>query len=220
MTDVPGSAWPPRMMRNRSGDLRPVLRGRLARLLQVRDADGRGDPVADRPDPGALPLARLRGRRRDRGHVYAGPHNERAGYMWSVNVAAYVREGTRRSGVGLALSTSFFALLRLQGFVNAYAGITLPNRGASASTGGSDSSMSRRIEGSATRPGPAGHRLVGAGPPGAAGTSPAAPDDGRGPIAPRLGAGDRGGKPRLTSGRPRLTLPALGSPRARNRRRL
>ena len=34
-----------------------------------------------------------------------------------------------RSGVGRALYTSLFALLRLQGYCRAYAGITLPNAG-------------------------------------------------------------------------------------------
>lgn len=64
------------------------------------------------------------------GYAYAGPHSERAAYAWSVNVAVYVGEGRRRSGVGRALYTSLFAVLRLQGLVNAYAGVTLPNPGS------------------------------------------------------------------------------------------
>ncbi len=61
------------------------------------------------------------------GYAYAGPHAERAGYAWSVNASAYTKGGRRRSGVGRALYTSLFAALRVQGFVNVYAGITLPN---------------------------------------------------------------------------------------------
>jgi L-amino acid N-acyltransferase YncA len=64
------------------------------------------------------------------GYAYASPHRERAAYRWSVDVSAYVRAGHRRSGVGRALYTSLFALLRLQGFRNAIAGITLPNPGS------------------------------------------------------------------------------------------
>jgi len=61
------------------------------------------------------------------GYVYAGAHSDRAAYLWSVTTAVYVGPECRRSGVGRALYTSLFAVLRLQGFVNAYAGTVLPN---------------------------------------------------------------------------------------------
>ena len=61
------------------------------------------------------------------GYVYAGVHKERAAYQWSVDVSAYVADGRRGSGIGRALYTSLFALLKFQGYVNAYAGTTLPN---------------------------------------------------------------------------------------------
>lgn len=61
------------------------------------------------------------------GYAYAGWHRERAAYRWSVDVSAYVRQDARRTGVARALYTSLFAVLALQGFRNAYAGITLPN---------------------------------------------------------------------------------------------
>jgi phosphinothricin acetyltransferase len=64
------------------------------------------------------------------GYAYASPHRERAAYRWAVDVSAYVKEGVRRTGVGRALYTSLFAILRLQGFYNAVAGITLPNPGS------------------------------------------------------------------------------------------
>ena len=64
------------------------------------------------------------------GYVYASPHSDRAAYAWSVNVSVYIDPRHRRSGFGKALYTSLFAVLRLQGFVNAYAGATLPNPGS------------------------------------------------------------------------------------------
>jgi phosphinothricin acetyltransferase len=44
-----------------------------------------------------------------------------------VDVSAYVREDVHRTGVGRALYASLIAVLDLQGFYNAYAGIALPN---------------------------------------------------------------------------------------------
>jgi phosphinothricin acetyltransferase len=61
------------------------------------------------------------------GYVYASRHKERAAYRWAVDVTAYVVETARRRGVGRALYTSLLSLLRLQGFVTAYAVIVLPN---------------------------------------------------------------------------------------------
>ena len=61
------------------------------------------------------------------GFAYASKHRERAAYQWSVDVSVYIHERARRRGVGRALYTSLFALLRLQGFYSAHAGISLPN---------------------------------------------------------------------------------------------
>src|SRR5258708_38800595 len=61
------------------------------------------------------------------GFAYASKHRERAAYQWSVDVSVYVRPDAHRRGVGRALYESLFALLRLQGFYAAHAGITLPN---------------------------------------------------------------------------------------------
>jgi phosphinothricin acetyltransferase len=61
------------------------------------------------------------------GYVYATAHRERAAYRWSVDVAAYVREDAQRRGIARALYTALFEILALQGYRNAYAGITLPN---------------------------------------------------------------------------------------------
>ena len=61
------------------------------------------------------------------GYAYAGPHHQRAGYRWSVNISVYVDPAHARRGTGRALYDELLALLRRQGFVNVYAGITLPN---------------------------------------------------------------------------------------------
>jgi L-amino acid N-acyltransferase YncA len=61
------------------------------------------------------------------GYAYASQHRTRQAYQWSADVSAYIHERWRGKGIGKALYTSLFALLRLQGFYNVYAGITLPN---------------------------------------------------------------------------------------------
>jgi L-amino acid N-acyltransferase YncA len=61
------------------------------------------------------------------GYAYAGPHRDRAAYRWSVDVAIYVSGKCQAQGFGTALYTVLFELLRIQGFFQAYAGITLPN---------------------------------------------------------------------------------------------
>jgi L-amino acid N-acyltransferase YncA len=61
------------------------------------------------------------------GYAYAGRHRERAAYLWSVDTSIYVRQRRQRQGIGRALYTSLLNVLPLQGYVNAYAGATLPN---------------------------------------------------------------------------------------------
>ena len=61
------------------------------------------------------------------GYAYAGHHRVRAAYQWSVDVTVYVHGDYRRHGIGRALYTALFEVLVLQGYYNAYAGITLPN---------------------------------------------------------------------------------------------
>ena len=66
------------------------------------------------------------------GYAYAAPHRERAGYRWSVDISVYVAAGHRGGGIGRGLYDALLAHLRRQGFVNAYAGIALPNPGSVA----------------------------------------------------------------------------------------
>lgn len=61
------------------------------------------------------------------GYAYAGMHRTRPAYQWSVDVSVYVGEHARRQGVGRRLHVALLALLAAQGFVNAFAGITMPN---------------------------------------------------------------------------------------------
>lgn len=61
------------------------------------------------------------------GYAYAGPHRERAAYQWSADVAIYLDQQVHRRGFGRALYATLFQMLVRQGYVNAYAGITLPN---------------------------------------------------------------------------------------------
>jgi L-amino acid N-acyltransferase YncA len=61
------------------------------------------------------------------GYAYAGRHRERAAYGWAVDTAVYVNERYHRRGVGRALYTTLFNVLRQQGYFKACAGITMPN---------------------------------------------------------------------------------------------
>jgi len=64
------------------------------------------------------------------GYAYATKHRVRAAYRWSVDTSVYIDEARRRLGVGRGLYQSLFAILAAQGFVNAFAGIALPNAGS------------------------------------------------------------------------------------------
>jgi phosphinothricin acetyltransferase len=61
------------------------------------------------------------------GYAYASAHRERAAYQWAADVSVYNHPGYHRQGVGRALYTALFAILRGQGIRQACAGITLPN---------------------------------------------------------------------------------------------
>jgi phosphinothricin acetyltransferase len=64
------------------------------------------------------------------GYVYASQFRERAAYRWCVDVTVYLAERFRRRGIGSALYTALFAMLREQNYFKAYAGVTLPNPGS------------------------------------------------------------------------------------------
>lgn len=61
------------------------------------------------------------------GYAYAGKHRDRKGYQWCTEPSVYISEKYFGVGVAIALYTALFDILKLQGYVNAYAVITLPN---------------------------------------------------------------------------------------------
>jgi phosphinothricin acetyltransferase len=61
------------------------------------------------------------------GYAYARPHRERPGYRWSVDISVYVASDLHGRGIGRRLYDELLAITRRQRFVNAYAGIALPN---------------------------------------------------------------------------------------------
>lgn len=66
------------------------------------------------------------------GYAYATRHMERAAYAWSVTVSVYVAPSHHGRGVGTRLYRALFEELRARGFVNAFAGIALPNEASVA----------------------------------------------------------------------------------------
>ena len=61
------------------------------------------------------------------GYAYACENRARLAYRWSVDTAVYLDPSAQRKGIGSGLYRRLFALLRAQGYVNAFAGISLPN---------------------------------------------------------------------------------------------
>ena len=61
------------------------------------------------------------------GYAYASKHRERAAYKYSADVSVYIASAYQGQGIGKALYTRLFELLRERGIYTAFAGITLPN---------------------------------------------------------------------------------------------
>ena len=61
------------------------------------------------------------------GYAYAGKHRDRKGYQWCTEPSVYISEKYYGFGIANALYTALFDILKIQGYVNAYAVITLPN---------------------------------------------------------------------------------------------
>jgi len=60
-------------------------------------------------------------------YVYGSKHREREAYQWSCECSVYVHDQFKGKGIGKELYQLLFQVLKLQGFRNVYAGITLPN---------------------------------------------------------------------------------------------
>ena len=61
------------------------------------------------------------------GYAYATKHRERVAYQWSIESSIYIHDDFQKAGIGRALYTAMFVILRKQGFRNVYAVINLPN---------------------------------------------------------------------------------------------
>lgn len=61
------------------------------------------------------------------GYTYAAPFHPRTAYKWSVEISIYLAAHARGSGLGRELLSVLLDRLSRRGFVNAFAGIALPN---------------------------------------------------------------------------------------------
>ncbi|KAA9038716.1 N-acetyltransferase family protein [Ginsengibacter hankyongi] len=61
------------------------------------------------------------------GYALAKRYRLAAGHQWSVETSIYVESGHHGKGVAKTLYQALFNILRLQGIVNVFAGLVLPN---------------------------------------------------------------------------------------------
>jgi len=61
------------------------------------------------------------------GYAYAGNHRERKGYQYCIEPSVYLHPDFYGRNIATALYDALFKILKLQGYLNAYAVITLPN---------------------------------------------------------------------------------------------
>lgn len=61
------------------------------------------------------------------GYAYASVHREREAYQWTCECSVYLHPDYKGKGIGHILYKTLFQILKIQGFINLYAGITLPN---------------------------------------------------------------------------------------------
>ncbi|TMJ14887.1 MAG: N-acetyltransferase family protein [Alphaproteobacteria bacterium] len=64
------------------------------------------------------------------GYAYASPFRPRPAYRYAVETTVYVRASEHGRGIGAALYRPLIAMLRDQGFTQAFAAISLPNEGS------------------------------------------------------------------------------------------
>ncbi len=61
------------------------------------------------------------------GYVYGSKHRARTAYQWSPEATVYMNERFHGLGLAKVMYHALFDLLRLQGYVNVYAGVGIPN---------------------------------------------------------------------------------------------
>lgn len=64
------------------------------------------------------------------GYAYASSFHARAAYRWDAELSVYVDPRYHRRGIAAGLYSRLLQLLAMQGYLNAYALITLPNEGS------------------------------------------------------------------------------------------
>ena len=62
------------------------------------------------------------------GYAYAAPFHRRAAYRWSAEISVYLAQDRRGAGIGRRLVSALMDDLVSRGYVNAFAGTTLPNQ--------------------------------------------------------------------------------------------
>lgn len=61
------------------------------------------------------------------GYAYASAFREREAYQWSADLSVYVSPMHHRKNIGRALYYALIEILKLLGYYNVYAGVTVPN---------------------------------------------------------------------------------------------
>lgn len=61
------------------------------------------------------------------GYAYAHKHRERDAYQWSPESTIYLASDFHTKGIGRILYETLFAMLKVQGYHNVFAGVALPN---------------------------------------------------------------------------------------------
>lgn len=61
------------------------------------------------------------------GFAYASRHHPHEAYSWNAELSIYIDPDYQGRGIATALYTALFQMLKLQGFCNLYAVITIPN---------------------------------------------------------------------------------------------
>lgn len=61
------------------------------------------------------------------GYAYGSRHRYRTAYSWAVESTIYLSDKFHRKGIAKILYETLFEALKLQGHVNVYAGVTVPN---------------------------------------------------------------------------------------------
>ncbi len=61
------------------------------------------------------------------GYAYASKQNERMAYSWNCSLSVYLDKNSTGNGVGVKLYSTLLDILKIQGYFNAYALVTVPN---------------------------------------------------------------------------------------------